>query len=196
MSEGVSNGWDEEEDDGEELTAGDLFERLKQADDSPNVEDRKESNDLIDEEPEDVIAAADKSKPTPLTDEDLLEDTEALEDLLLSERTKEMGFLWVDTDQDAGETESEQDQETPLVENLDIDFEQISDEESVPEETENSQEEAPRERSPARPPLPILEEDPEAIHISNAEGDQKRGGGTDSELSVIEHFLLLIRRLF
>ncbi|MFT4964911.1 MAG: hypothetical protein ACI9PP_002200, partial [Halobacteriales archaeon] len=128
MSEGVSNGWDEEEDDGEELTAGDLFERLKQADDSPNVEDRKESNDLIDEEPEDVIAAADKSKPTPLTDEDLLEDTEALEDLLLSERTKEMGFLWVDTDQDAGETESEQDQETPLVENLDIDFEQISDE--------------------------------------------------------------------
>lgn len=194
MSESVSNEWDEEEDDGGDLTAGDLFERLKEAEDPPNVEEGEGYDELIDEEPEDVIAAADDPESTHQHDEVLLDETEALEDLLLSGRTEEMGFLWVDADTGANGTESGDVREKHTVENLDLDFDRIMGERTRPESTEDNQEGKTRDGSPPRPPLPILEEEPEAIDISNADGEQGHGEAPDP--SIIEHFLHLIRRLF
>lgn len=196
MSESVSNGWDEETDDGEGLTAGDLFERLKEADDTPNAEAGKEYTELIDGEPEDIIATADESETTPHPHEELLDDSEALEDLLLSERTKEMGFLWVDADQDDGETGNGEDVETPPLENLDVDFDQITDNEMPGEGIETGQVGETQDKSGTRPPLPLLEEDPEAIDISNSGTDQDRKAETDPEPSILKHFLHLLRRLY
>ncbi|WP_265112138.1 MSCRAMM family adhesin SdrC [Halosolutus halophilus] len=80
----------------EDRTAADVFDQLQSdvGDDTDGV--------LADESPEDIIASADEPDPDP-ADDDLLVDEDALEDLLLTGRTKEKEFLWVDSDDGAGD---------------------------------------------------------------------------------------------
>lgn len=84
----------------EDQTAASIFGQLK-GDDGAAVDD------VLDDSPEAIIASADEpvDEPTDL-DDDLLADDGELEALLLTGRTKEQEFLWVDT-----ETESESESE-------------------------------------------------------------------------------------
>ncbi|WP_247001442.1 hypothetical protein [Halosolutus gelatinilyticus] len=74
----------------EDRTAADVFAQLQSdvGDDTDEV--------LSDESPEDIIASADDPDPEPEVDGALLVDEGELEALLLTGRTKEQEFLWVD----------------------------------------------------------------------------------------------------
>lgn len=82
----------------EDQTAASIFGQLKadlEADGAAEV--------LEDESPEDIIASADEPDPDPdPIDEDLLADEDELTDLLLTGRTKEAEFLWIDPDDESG----------------------------------------------------------------------------------------------
>lgn len=90
-------------------TAADVFDQLRESaeNDADGV--------LEDESPEDIIASADDPEPEPEIDEALSVDDDELATLLLTGRTKEDEFLWVETGEATEqETESESDtQEEP-----------------------------------------------------------------------------------
>ncbi|WP_254764457.1 hypothetical protein [Natrinema marinum] len=86
----------EEPDDVEDRTAADVFEQLR-----ADAEDEGGADDVLeDESPEDIIASADEPDPEPdaPVDDELLADEDELADLLLTGRTKDQEFLWVETE--------------------------------------------------------------------------------------------------
>lgn len=100
-------------DDGiEDQTAADVFNQLR---DEATVTDGTDI--LEDESPDDIIASADsQADDTSTVDDDLLVDEHALENLLLTGRTKEDEFLWVDdgSSSDADEDETASDEQDPI----------------------------------------------------------------------------------
>ncbi len=93
----------EEPDDVEDQTAAAVFEQL-QAD----TDDEDGADDVLaDESPEDIIASADEPDPEPEAsiDDDLLADEDELADLLLTGRTKEQEFLWIETEDSSDDDE-------------------------------------------------------------------------------------------
>ena len=82
-------------DDVEDRTASAVFGQLQDS-----VPDGGSVDDVLeDESPEDIIASADEpAREHDPIDDDLLADTEALEELLLTDRTEGEEFLWIETD--------------------------------------------------------------------------------------------------
>lgn len=75
----------------EDRTANDVFAQLQS-------ESGSDGDEVLESEsPEDIIDAADEHEPTDEREVDLLVDEGALDDLLLSERTRGEEFLWVDS---------------------------------------------------------------------------------------------------
>ncbi|WP_276253422.1 hypothetical protein [Halomontanus rarus] len=96
-------------DDGiEDQTAADVFNQLR--DEATDTGEADIDSDILeDESPTDIIASADEpTDDAPTVDDDLLVDEHALENLLLTGRTKEDEFLWVD-DGSSAETGGEKD---------------------------------------------------------------------------------------
>lgn len=83
----------------DDTTADDLFQDLAETErglgESADGEDIYD--ELAEESPEEIIAAADEAAEDHPVDDAILPDEDALDDLLLSDRTMEEGFLWVDT---------------------------------------------------------------------------------------------------
>ncbi len=78
----------------EDQTAATVFGNLQQSGSTTD-----DIDDVLDDEsPEDIIASADDPEPEP-ADDDLLVDEGALEELLLTDRTKDQEFLWIDADE-------------------------------------------------------------------------------------------------
>lgn len=100
-------------DDGiEDQTAADVFNQLR--DEAPDTDG---TDILEDESPDDIIDSADSpADDTSTVDDDLLVDEHALENLLLTGRTKEDEFLWVDdgSSSDADEDETASDEQDPI----------------------------------------------------------------------------------
>ncbi|WP_207589368.1 hypothetical protein [Halomontanus rarus] len=97
-------------DDGiEDQTAADVFNQLR--DEATDTGEADIDSDILeDESPTDIIASADEpTDDAPTVDDDLLVDEHALENLLLTGRTKEDEFLWVD-DGSSAETDGEEDE--------------------------------------------------------------------------------------
>ncbi|ELY42478.1 hypothetical protein [Natronorubrum sulfidifaciens] len=78
----------------EDQTAATVFGNLQNSDAASDDIDGV----LEGESPEDIIASADE--PEPAADDSLV-DEDALEEMLLTDRTKEREFLWIDADDDA-----------------------------------------------------------------------------------------------
>ncbi|AXR77582.1 midas domain-containing protein [Natrarchaeobaculum sulfurireducens] len=96
----------------EDQTAAAVFGQLK-----ADIEAEDTAAVLEDESPEDIIASADEPDPEPdPIDEDLLADEEALTDLLLTGRTKEEEFLWIDPDDESDEPATDNDCESESLE--------------------------------------------------------------------------------
>ncbi|SDK69090.1 hypothetical protein [Natronorubrum texcoconense] len=99
----------------EDQTAADVFGQLR-----ANAENDADEV-LADESPEDIIASADEPDPEPEIDDDLRVDDDELAELLLTGRTKEKEFLWVEsgasseTDAD-GEGESTENESNAVAE--------------------------------------------------------------------------------
>lgn len=109
MSGSSLNGDPAEDDDGpEDKTADDLFQEL--ADDESSLGTSADGDEIYEElageSPEEIIAAADEDVEEHPVDDAILPDEDALQELLLSDRTEEDGFLWIDT---GGEAESDDD---------------------------------------------------------------------------------------
>ncbi|THE65926.1 hypothetical protein D8Y22_05240 [Salinadaptatus halalkaliphilus] len=81
----------------EDQTAASVFGQLKSDVDSDGADEV-----LADESPDDIIASADEPDPDhePL-DDALRPDDDELADLLLTGRTKDQEFLWIETEEDA-----------------------------------------------------------------------------------------------
>ncbi|MGQ3413454.1 hypothetical protein ACT4ML_14460 [Natrinema sp. LN54] len=78
----------------EDRTAADIFDQLR-----ADAADEGGADDVLaDESPDDIIASADEPDPEPATpvDDELLADDDELTDLLLTGRTKDREFLWID----------------------------------------------------------------------------------------------------
>ena len=95
----------------EDRTANDVFAQFRERD----VEKGDVGEILGGESPEDLIAAADEDEPRR---DDLVEDAEALDELLLTGRVAGEEFLWIDTDGEesgpAADTDPETDDGVPL----------------------------------------------------------------------------------
>ncbi len=95
----------------EDRTANDVFAQFRERD----VEKGDVGEILGGESPEDLIAAADEDEPRR---DDLVEDAEALDELLLTGRVAGEEFLWIDTDGEesgpAADTDPETDDAVPL----------------------------------------------------------------------------------
>jgi len=89
------------EDEGpEDKTADDLFRELAEAEETSlgsSADGDEIYEELSEDSPEEIIAAADEDAETHPVDDAILPDEDALDDLLLSDRRKVDGFLWVDT---------------------------------------------------------------------------------------------------
>ncbi|ELY74028.1 hypothetical protein C487_16454 [Natrinema pallidum DSM 3751] len=87
---------DEDEPDGvEDRTAAEVFDQLR-----AEAADEGDTDDVLaDETPDDIIASAAEPEPDPAipVDDELRADEDELTDLLLTGRTKDGEFLWVDT---------------------------------------------------------------------------------------------------
>lgn len=95
----------------DDKTAEDLFQEL--ADDESGLGTSADGDDiyeeLSDDSPEEIIAAADETVDEPDVDEAILPDEDALDALLLSERTMADGFLWVETATESTASEPNED---------------------------------------------------------------------------------------
>ncbi|MBZ6493333.1 hypothetical protein [Natrinema longum] len=80
----------------EDQTAADVFDQLRAGGTDGDADDV-----LADETPDDIIASVDEPAPTPATpvDDELLADDDELTEFLLTGRTKDEEFLWVETDE-------------------------------------------------------------------------------------------------
>lgn len=85
----------------EDQTAADVFNQLQTdvGNDADGV--------LSEESPEDIIRSADEPDQESTIDDALLVDESALETLLLTGRTKDKEFLWVDSPDDTDESNSD-----------------------------------------------------------------------------------------
>ena len=100
--------WGEEVDGIEDRTAADVFNQLK------SETDRIDTVSVLeDETPEEIIESADEPDETFESDDDLVEDEAALENLLLTGRTKGEEFLWIDTGDSTGPDGGESTDDTP-----------------------------------------------------------------------------------
>jgi hypothetical protein len=94
---GSTDGDDGERTDSvEDTTAADIFDQLR-----ADATDEGSADDVLaDDSPDDIIASADEPEPEPeaAVHDELLADDDELEDLLLTGRTKEQEFLWIETD--------------------------------------------------------------------------------------------------
>ena len=103
--ETIGDGTDSSSETVEDQTAAAVFGELQDS-----VSDSGDVDDVLDDEsPDDIIASADEPEPEPV-DDDLLVDEDELADLLLTDRTKDQEFLWVETsseDDDRDESDSE-----------------------------------------------------------------------------------------
>lgn len=205
MSGSLPNEWGDEEDaETDDLTAGDVFERLKDEEDVTSADSDEVYRELVDESPEDLVAAADEptTEPTP-EDDDLLADEAALESLLLPDRTEEDGFLWIDPDsavEPEAATDEGEDAAPSIVDDWMIDFATEADDEAggTAEEVDDAGE--PADEGAAiegeMPPLPIVDEDPEAIALSNQERDKSEDSARGFAGRIIGRVKRLVRSLF
>jgi hypothetical protein len=199
MSESLTNGWDEEADEADDLTAGDVFDRLRSAETATSADSESVYSELVDEEPEELVAAADEptDEPTP-EDDDILADDDALDSLLLSDRTEADGFLWVDAES-AVETDDGVDDETDespsIVDDWMIDFAIESDDDADPvdQDAEAATPDAAEETETA--PLPIVDEEPEAIALSK-DSDESADSNRGLAGRLIGRVKRLVRGLF
>ena len=92
----------------EDRTAADVFNQLKS-----ETEGIDTVSVLEDQTPEEIIERADEPDETLEQDDDLVEDEAALENLLLTGRTKGEEFLWIDTGDSTGPGDGESTDDTP-----------------------------------------------------------------------------------
>lgn len=200
MSESLPNGWDEEADEADDLTAGDLFDRLRSAETTTSADSDSVYRELVDEDPEDLVAAADEptEEPTP-EDDDILADDDALDSLLLPDRTEADGFLWVDAPSD-GDTDDGLDDETDespsIVDDWMIDFATESDDDADSVDRDDAEVTADAAEGTEEAPLPIVDEEPEAIALSNEEADESTASGRGIAGRLIGRVKRLVRGLF
>jgi len=205
MSGSLPNEWGDEEDaETDDLTAGDVFERLKNEEDATSADSDEVYRELVDESPEDLVAAADEpaAEPTP-EDDDLLADEAALESLLLPDRTEEDGFLWIDPDsavEPEAATDEGEEASPSVVDDWMIDFATEADDDAgstaaeVDEAGERTDDGLGSEGE--IPPLPIVDEDPEAIALSNQERDESEDSARGLAGRLIGRVKRLVRDLF
>ncbi|ELY83794.1 hypothetical protein [Natrinema gari] len=101
----------DEPDEVEDRTAAEVFDQLR----AETADEGGTDDVLADETPDDIIASAAEPDPDPATpvDDDLLADEDELTDLLLTGRTKDGEFLWVDTADSDDRRDDEPDDSTP-----------------------------------------------------------------------------------
>ncbi|AFO56069.1 MULTISPECIES: hypothetical protein [unclassified Natrinema] len=101
----------DEPDEVEDRTAAEVFDQLR-----ADAADEGDTDDVLaDETPDDIIASASEPDPDPVTpvDDDLLADEDELTELLLTGRTKDGEFLWVDTADSDDRRDAEPDESAP-----------------------------------------------------------------------------------
>lgn len=115
MSGSSLNGEPDEDEGPDDKTADDLFQELAETESSlgTSADGDEIYEELTDDSPEEIIAAADETVEEHPVDDAILPDEDALQELLLSDRTMEDGFLWIDT---GGETET--DDEDPFADDV------------------------------------------------------------------------------
>jgi len=83
----------------EDTTAGELFSQLREE----HATEEPAAGAVTEESPEDIVAKADRDAThVDAVDDAISADADALDDLLLTGRRAADGFLWVDTDDEAG----------------------------------------------------------------------------------------------
>ncbi len=109
MSGSFLNGDPAEDDGPEDKTADDLFQELADAESSlgTSADGDEIYEKLSNDSPEEIIAAADEDVKEHPIDDAILPDEDALGELLLSDRTEEDGFLWIDTGGDDESTDDD-----------------------------------------------------------------------------------------
>ena len=139
----------------EDQTAADVFGKLR-----ANAENDADEV-LADESPEDIIASADEPDPEPDIDDDLRVDDDELADLLLTGRTKEKEFLWVESGA-SPETETDVEGESDA-------------------ETETTQNESNGVSEPEEETDPIFEDDDTAASVAETEPATDEGSAESSD---------------
>jgi len=194
MSESVPNGWDQESDEADDPTAGDVFERLKNSEPSTSADSEAVYRELVDEDPDAIAETADEPPAEPaIEDDDLLADEGALEDLLLSGRTEEDGFLWIEADRDEGEEGAA----PSPVDGWMIDFAAEADDEAdpLPREGRNTAQ-LDDDSATETGPLPIVDEDPESIALSTPERNDPADSNQGVASTLLDRIVGLLRGLF
>lgn len=150
---GGFGGVDADEDDGiEDQTAANVFGELKA---DVDAEDDGADEVLGSETPADIIASADEPIREPESPiDDLLASKKELEDLLLTGRTKDQEFLWIETESD-GETDSDADADPDAATNPDSEINPDAKPSSGPDADETADDEASdaRESSASDPEI-------------------------------------------
>lgn len=194
MSESAPNGWDEEADEADDLTAGEVFDRLRSAEPATSADSETVYSELVDEDPEDIVAAADEPTDEPAPeDDDILADADALDSLLLPDRTEEDGFLWVDADSDVDNGAAiDDDTEAPptVVDDWMIDFATESDGDLGPGDQGTAEARVDSAEGAEEPALPIVDDEPEAIALSREE----TGESTDSNRGIAGRLVGRVKR--
>jgi hypothetical protein len=194
MSESVPNGWDQESDEADDLTAGDVFERLKNSEPSTSADSETVYRELVDEDPDAIAETADEPPAEPaIEDDDLLADEGALEDLLLSGRTEEDGFLWIEADRDEGEDDAA----PSPVDGWMVDFAAEAGDEPDPTPHEGGETaQVEDDAAPEKRPLPIVDEDPESIALTSPERNEPADSSRDVPGTLLDRIVRLLRGLF
>ncbi|MFC7215951.1 hypothetical protein ACFQO4_17920 [Saliphagus sp. GCM10025334] len=175
-------------DDVEDVTAADLFSQLRD-----EAADSGMDEVLEDESPEEIIASADEDDEPDYDVDDELVDEGALDDLLLTGRTRSDEFLWVDSgddsssagDGDSGATEADS---VPEASGLEGDSESESDPEHIPESESESESESrfddeTRGEDGDEPDRVADSVDESESAVSEAGDDGGDGGDTDERAS-------------
>jgi len=134
----------------EDRTANDVFAQFRE---EADVADAGEI--LAGESPEDLIAAADEEGEPPR--DDLVEDAEALDELLLTDRVAGEEFLWIDTDGEGADPAAEAGDDPETDEDPETDDDPETDED------------------------PETDDDPEAGDHPEVDGDPEAGDHSETD---------------
>lgn len=99
---------DREVDRREDLTAGELFHRLRDSEDATSAESDEVYRELVDEPPDELVRNTRERDADRAVDDDVLADDEAVESLLLPDRTEADEFQWIDTASDLEDSEADE----------------------------------------------------------------------------------------
>ena len=180
MSRSSPNGEPAEDDGPEDKTADDLFQELADAESSlgTSADGDEIYEELSDDSPEEIIAAADEDVEDHPVDDAILPDEDALQELLLSDRKEEDGFLWVDTGDDATDDDPF---ESDVVDEWSDAFAAASDETLSSDAPPAASREAPetegKETDDSEPEIAIEVPDPD--EVDGARADEGETGSSD-----------------